>query len=353
MSLVSLVCFPDLRILFKLTLSPEVVDALTGCAKWALDLLCWLTDSLFILRDDPKFMELLNPGRFSEMTAYLKSKNDVSLHLLLCSSTRAFLIAICKRLSHLQVMSTQATRYLDKNGATHNSTDSHVQQAYLKMQRCLTTTLISVQEVEKMLKTLSADIKQAYQASLAMLAQKQQQQQSGKPNQPPPDAAIKKAQSHCELNMLLAENPPPQFLPVIKKFFDGDIKNLVASTDRSGLFFTDFQLLEVEDDPRMLAARKAQGKYVDTFKRMELTASRSPKDTGGGSVRRPHEQHEQQPPADADVATSPPWRRCVRCCAIMEDISGAKPGMTYVLSQQRKCACGGSWALLPLGELVV
>ncbi|KAI3396673.1 hypothetical protein diail_11781 [Diaporthe ilicicola] len=331
---------------------PEVVDALTGCAKWALDLLCWLTDSLFLLRDDPKFMELLNPGRFAEMTAYLKSKNDVSLHLLLCSSTRAFLIAICKRLSHLQVMSTQATQYWDKNVAMHNSVDSQVRQAYLKMQRCLTTTLITVKETEKMLKTLSGDIKQAYQASLAILAQKQQQQ-SGKPNQPPPDAAIKKAQAHCELNMLLAENPPPQFLPVMKKFFDTDLKNLVASTDRSGLFFTDFQLLEVEDDPRMLAARRAQGKYVDTFKRMELTASKSTKATNGDSVRRPHEQHQQQAAADADGGAGPAWRRCVRCCAIMEDVSGAKPGMNYVLSQQRKCACGGNWAFLPTGELVV
>ncbi|KAK2611174.1 hypothetical protein N8I77_004543 [Diaporthe amygdali] len=339
---------------------PEVVDALTGCAKWALDLLCWLTDSLFILRDDPKFMELLTPQRFSEMTAYLKCKNDVCLHLLLCSSTRGFLVATCKRLGHLQAMSAQATQYWDRNASLHNSTDSHVsqsiiavQQAYLKMQRYITTTLIKVKEIDKLLNTLSADIKQAYQTSLAILAQKQQQQ-SGKPNQPPPDAAIKKAQAHCELNMLLAENPPPQFLPVIKKFFDTDLKNLVASTDRSGLFFTDFQLLEVEDDPRRLAARKAQGKYVDTFKRVELTASKSPKVADGDNVRRPHEQHEQQQQQpDADAVTGPAWRRCVRCCAIMEDALGQKPGMTFVLSQQRKCACGGGWGLLPPGELVI
>ena len=352
-----LVYFFGIRILldFRLTLFPEVVDALTGCAKWALDLLCWLTDSLFVLRDDPKFMELLNPGRFSEMTAYLKSKNDISLHFLLCSSTRGFLLAACKRLSHLQAVSAQATQYWDKNAATHNSTDSHtnqgiiaVQQAYLKMQRCITTALIKVKEIERLLNILGAEIKQAYQASLAILAQKQQQQ-SGKPNQPPPDTAIKKAQAHCELNMLLAENPPPQFLAVIKKLFEVDLKNLMASTDRSGLFFTDFELLEVEEDPRRLAARKAQGKYVDTFKRVELTAYNPPKASEGDKVRRPHEQ--QQP--DADAATGPAWRRCVRCCAVMEDASTSKSGMTFVLSQQRKCACGGGWGLLAPGELVV
>lgn len=335
-----------------------MVDALTGCAKWALDLLCWLTDSLFVLRDDPKFMELLNPGRFSEMTGYLKSKNDVSLHLLLCSSTRGFLVAACKRLVHLQVMSAQATQYWDKNAAMHNSTDSHasqgiiaVQQAYLKMQRCITTTLIKVSEIDRMLNTLGGDIKRAYQASVAVLAQKQQQQ-SGKPGQPA-DAAIKKAQAHCELNILLAENPPPQFLPVTKKLFEVDLKNLVASTDRSGLFFTDFQLLEVEEDPRRLAARKAQGKYVDTFKRVELTAHNAAKATEGENVHRPHEQQQQQQQPDADTANGPAWRRCVRCCAVMEDAQATKSGMNFVLSQQRRCACGGGWGLLAPGELVV
>ncbi|KAK7714166.1 Mediator of RNA polymerase II transcription subunit 16 [Diaporthe eres] len=333
---------------------PEVVDALTGCAKWALDLLCWLTDSLFVLRDDPKFMELLNPGRFSEMTAYLKSKNDVSLHLMLCSSTRGFLVAACKRLVHLQVMSTQATQYWDKNAAMHNSTDSHasqgiiaVQQAYLKMQRCITTTLIKVNDIDKILNTLGGEIKRTYQVSAAALAQKQQQQ-SGKPNQPGADANIKKAQAHCEMNILLAENPPPQFLPLIKKLFEVDLKNLAASTDRSGLFFADFQLLEVEEDPRRLAARKAQGKYVDTFKRVELTAHNPAKATGGDNVHRPQEQQQQ-----ADAATGLAWRRCVRCCAVMEDALAAKPGMNFVLSQQRRCACGGGWGLLAPGELVV
>lgn len=354
----SLLRFPNLRtcLVPRLTLFPEVVDALTGCAKWALDLLCWLTDSLFVLRDDPKFMELLNPGRFAEMTAYLKSKNDVSLHLLLCSSTRGFLVAACKRLAHLQGMSAQASQYWDKNAGMHNSSDSTasqgiiaLQQAYLKMQRCITTTLIKVSEIDRVLNTLSADVKRAYQASVAALAQKQQQQ-SGKPNQAAADTAIKKAQAHCELNILLAENPPPQFLPVIKKLFESDLKNLVASTDRSGLFFTDFQLLEVEEDPKRLAARKAQGKYVDTFKRVELTAHNSTKATEGDDLHRPHEQ--QQKP-DADAPTGLAWRRCVRCCAVMEDALATKSGMNFVLSQQRRCACGGGWGLLAPGELVV
>jgi mediator of RNA polymerase II transcription subunit 16, fungi type len=304
-------------------------------------------------------MELLNPGRFAEMTPYLKSKNDVSLHLLLCSSTRGFLLATCKRLNHLQVMSTQATQYWDKNPAMHASTDSKanqgliaIQQAYLKMQRCITTTLITVKDIERTLSILGGDIKQQYQASLAMLAQKQQQQQPGKHNQPPAEAALKKATAHYELNMLVTETPPSQFLQVIKKFFETDLKNLAATTNRSGLFFTDFPLLEIEEDQRRMAARKAQGKYVDAFKRVGLTAHDSSRASDGERGQRPPEQQQQQL-ADVNGATGVPWRRCVRCCSVMEDAQPTKSGMNFVLSQMRRCACGGGWGLLAPGELVL
>ena len=333
----------------------EVVDALAGCARWALDLLSWLTDSLFALRDDPNFMELLSTSRFSEMTTYLKSKNDVSLHLILCSSTRGFLSATCRRLNHLQTLSNKAIQYwektapqtaTDRNGANRGITPVH--QAYLKMQRYTTTTLIKVEEIDKLLSTVSGEIRQTYQASLASLAQKQQQQQHqlpGKSNQPHPDAAVKKAQAHCELMMLLAENPPPSFLPLIKKLFDTDLKTLMTSTKRSDLFFTDFELLDVDDEPKRLAARKAERKYVDTFKRVELTAPSLPKSINGESIQ----AHEPQPNGDEPGAA---WRRCVRCCAVMEDVVGTKPGFTFVLSQQRKCSCGGNWGYVPKGLLV-
>lgn len=301
-------------------------------------------------------MELLSPSRFAEMTTYLKSKNDVSLHLLLCSSTRGFLSATCRRLNHLQTLSNKAIQYWEKTAA-QNASDPNapnrgitpVHQAYLKMQRYTTTTLIKVEEMDKLLSTLSNDIRQTYQASLASLAQKQQQQQQqqhpGKPNQAAPDAAVKKAQAHCELLMLLAENPPSSFLPLIKKLFDTDLKNLMASTRRSDLFFTDFDLLDVDDEPKRLAARKAERKYVDTFKRVELTAPRLPRTASGESVqaRGPHASGDEPGPA---------WRRCVRCCAVMEDVVGIKPGFTFVLSQQRKCSCGGNWGYLSKDSLL-
>lgn len=332
----------------KTNSSPEVVNALSGCAKWSLDLLSWLVDNLFSLRNDPKFMEILDDNRrFLEMTNYLKAKNDVSLHLLLCSSTRCFLAAICRRLAHLQAISNKAMQYWDGRSAA-NAAEPEAQRelhkAYLKLQRCATTTLVKVEEFDKLLATLSGDIRQTYQTTLANLQQKAAQQgQTSKPGQPTPaEAAVKKAQTHCELTILLGEQPPVSFQPPIKKLFETHLRAVMSSTKRPELFFTDFPLLEVEDDPRRLAARRAEGRYVDVFKRVELTV---PKTANG------HANSDELAVAkftlgdgDSPTPTHAALRRCVRCCAVMEDVTATRPGFNFVLAQQRKCSCGGSWA---------
>ena len=92
----------------------------------------------------------------------------------------------------------------------------------------------------------------------------------------------------------------------------------------------------MEDDRRSLAAKKNSGRYVDVFKRIELVSG----PTQGGARPAPGEK------------PAPQWRRCVRCAAVMEDVFGTRPGFTFVLAQQRKCACGGNWGLLARGKLV-
>ncbi|KAI8264906.1 hypothetical protein K4K56_005253 [Colletotrichum sp. SAR 10_98] len=320
----------------------EVVDALSGCAKWSLDLLSWLTDSLFALLDDPQFLALLTPQRFSEMSAYLQSRSDVSLHLLLCSSTRGFLSAVCRRILHLEILSNRAIEFYERRAAISNANDPNaatsknlhtvLYKAYQKMQRVTSSSLIKVQEFDRLLTVLNNDIRSAYQTSLAALANKNPAGAQGNPKAI--EQQIKGAQFHCELNMLLASSPPPSFLQVLLKFFNTDLKNYRAQTDPSKLFFADFDLLEIDDDRRSLSARKARGQYIDAFKRVELV---------GPPVRGAKELEE---------AKTPQWRRCVRCAAIMEDASGSRPGFTFVLAQQRKCSCGGHWALLPRGALI-
>lgn len=311
---------------------------LAGCAKWSIDLMCWLTDSLFGLRDDPKFTELIQtPRQFNEMTNYLKSKNDVCLHLILASSTRCILTFICRRILNLHAIANKAMSFWDSkppsNASDGTASNNHVlQQSYNRLQRCTTSSLIKVEELERLLTNLGSEVRQTYHTTLASFHQKAQQAQAQpqRPGQPNAgDQAVKKAQAHCELAILLGDQPPMSFQPLLHRFFEKDLPTIMGSTDRAELFFTDFPLLEIEDDAKRLARRKAEGRYVDVFRRVEHRAPQLVK--GGENGAR-----------QGQVA----FRRCVRCCSVMEDVVASRPGHNFLMSQQRKCACGGSWALV-------
>ncbi|KAG5979821.1 hypothetical protein E4U54_006870 [Claviceps lovelessii] len=189
------------------------------------------------------------------------------------------------------------------------------------MQQVTSTSIIKVAELEKLLNVLSQDIKQAYGLYLPQWVKKQPNAPQGKQL----EAAIRTTRAQSEMSMLLSGSPPPAFLPVINKFFGVLLPNYRKLIDPAKLFFADFELLGVQDDPVSLAARESRGVYVDLFKRVALR----PKRRGNR------------------------WRRCARCASVMEDVFGSRPGYAFVLAQQRKCSCGGHWALLSKGKLVL
>jgi mediator of RNA polymerase II transcription subunit 16 len=322
-------------------------------------------DCLFNLLDEPGFTAILNNQRqFADLTKYLQARNNVALHLLLCSSTRGFLQAACRRLIHLDSLSSRAMTFYETKVAVHNAADlagaanrtpPALYVAYQKMQRFTSSSLVKVSDIDKLLTALSQEIRQAYQTSLPGLsAQARQQQQQQAANKPDPsaqqqpnaanDPAVKRAQMHCELSIFLGTSPPPSFQPVLLSFFNKHVRSYRAHTDPARLFFADYSLLEVEDDADSLARRRAGGRYLDAFTRWELRAADrlgfGDNNEGGGE--------EVVTVENLDVQ----WRRCVRCAAVMENVYGHRPGFTFVLGQQRKCACGGSWGLLHKGAMV-
>ncbi|AEO65863.1 uncharacterized protein THITE_2143523 [Thermothielavioides terrestris NRRL 8126] len=384
---------------------PEVVEALAGWVKWGVDLLSWLVDCLFALLNDSEVMAMLtDPKRFLELARYLRSKKDVSLHLLLCSSTRGFLSAACRRLVHLESISSRTAQFYETNpqlqdpSATATPARPHpaLIQAYLKVRRVVSSSVVKMQEFDRLLSGLGKDIQSAYQKTLSGLAaavkppqgnltEEQQQQYH--------DAFIKKAQTQCELDMLLGENPPPAFRDMLLRFFTTTLPEFRRHTDPAKLFFANYDVLEVEDNARALSARKAAGKYIDVFKRVELVVAGSARgangqvvDDGGGAGQdgqnmlpakrnaggeevNGHNSSSNNNNAgfvngsgngnanggggggdDENGGGGRLWRRCVRCAAVMEDIWSNRPGFNFVLAQQRRCACGGSWVVVPRGS---
>ncbi|KAH6608645.1 hypothetical protein Trco_001991 [Trichoderma cornu-damae] len=302
---------------------PEVVEALAGCAKWSLDLLSWLSDCLFALMKDSEFMAKLEPKRFAEVAPYLHKRNDISLHLLLSSSSRSSLLSVCRRIAHLEGLSNRAIEFyrkqpvaVDQAGAP-KIPNPQLQQAYQKMQIITASGLVKVGEFEKLLNILGSDIRQAYQTFLPNVIKNQSVASQGKQI----DLSVKGAQVQLELGMLLAASPPTAFMPVIKKLFGKDLPAFRNLTDPAKLFFANYDLLGVQDERPNLGSKAPRNIYVDLFKRTEMKLGA------------------QQ------------WRRCTRCASVMEDVFGSRPGYSFVLGHQRKCACGGLWALLPKGKL--
>ncbi|KAI1386709.1 RNA polymerase II mediator complex subunit Sin4 [Hypoxylon trugodes] len=316
---------------------PDVVNALAGCVKWATDLLCWLCDSLFCLLDDAKFMSLLKQRQSQPMAEYLRSKNEIALHLILCSATRGLLSALCRRITLLDSFSTKAITWYEKREekADPNWVDPRaaahaaLYTAYQKMRRC-TSSLVKADEFDKLLASLGADIRSAYNEALAVLNQPPQGQNSGAPRPEPSQEAIARGRQHCELNMLVLQAPPPSFVTVVAKFFNNELREFRSHVDVAKLYFGDYSILEINDEPRAVEKRRAKGLRVDLFKKIVI--SRKPVDgTSGGAAR-----------AQAS------WRGCARCASVMEDLAliNNKPGLTFLLRQQFHCSCGGRMAVL-------
>lgn len=59
-------------------------------------------------------------------------------------------------------------------------------------------------------------------------------------------------------------------------------------------------------------------------------------------------------PGQAQILRPGPLRvrRCMRCASCMEDILVARPSNQWLISQQKRCACGACWNLLMPGKTV-
>ncbi|KAH8201562.1 hypothetical protein TruAng_004254 [Truncatella angustata] len=277
------------------------------------DLLCWIVDSLFCLLNDQKFQGFLNAAELSKMNTYLLEKNDIALHMILSSPIRGLLSAVCRRMQHLHQISLKAVEYYETHDATStNAPQPALRAAYNKMLRHTSSPLIQVVKFEELLSTFAKNIKWQYQEQFSQLgARAMEAAKKINPDAPKTvgEEAIKRAQAHNELTMLLGGAPGGALLPVLKNFFKTDLPQFRTECNPAELFFGNYDILEVDDDPKVLAARKMRASRVDLFKRVEIFRGRKMTNATG---------------EEADVE----WRRCVRCASVMEDIApfmSAKP----------------------------
>jgi mediator of RNA polymerase II transcription subunit 16 len=319
----------------------EVINALAGSVRWTLDLMAWLVDTLITLPTTlPQGMSLTNVEGFSlpDLHQHVRDTNMVSLHLLLSSSTRGFLTAICRRLIHLDWIARKAiAQSVGHSGTpTPNSQGNNppsslspaLRNAYLHIATLVNSTILRIKTMETLLGGLTTSIKDVYGSTL--------------PKSQPND----KARNALEIKMLFGGEFPEAFKPVIVELFkpEGLLEAVREDIEPAKLFFADFSLLEVNEDKTSLAKRKASNMTMDCFRKNWLPnpkkgAKKNHNDQSDGSTSTNRKQLAR-------------WRRCARCAAVIEDVLTERRALQWLIMQQRRCFCGGYWDTLSVGEMV-
>lgn len=344
----------------------EVIHALAGSVRWVLDLIAWLTDSLLTLPSTfPDASSLTDASKLSipDLLSYLHSTNSVSLHLILSSPTRGFLTAICRRLTHIDVIARKAIAYTTSGFHDNNNNISQNQNhqppispalraAYYQIVNLTTSSILRIKTFETLLSSLTTSIKAAYTSHNPSFSGSQ---------------AAEKARNLLELKMLFGGDIPEAFSPVIVEMFTTLLPTLQEEIDPTKLFFMDFGMLEADDDDRRqggmgrgLERKRDKNFTMDCFKKEWLSNPKKTavnhngdKSNGNGSGNAGGSLNPQgQGGGVPRGRTGARWRRCARCAAVMEDLLSQRQALQWLVMQQRRCFCSGYWDTLAVGEIV-
>jgi mediator of RNA polymerase II transcription subunit 16, fungi type len=350
----------------------EVIRILSGSVRWCVDLMAWLVDSL-LHPEDTSLFKPLTTGQSIDLDNFqtrLRDSSNVALHLLLSSAPRSFLTAICRRVSHLDYVSRKAksTTAQSQAGAPISIppplTSSTLRAAYESIATITSDSVIHFRAFETFLTSISASVKDAYTtAGLASSTLQTQLQQ-----QPHTKGGI--TRNAAEQTMLFGGPLPAALVPAMRHIFTTLLPTLRSGIDPAKLFFSDFSLLaldpitpssthspsptapeqtlasllgpEEQKGGKRAADLQRVAHTIDIFQRVPVTLGQGPVD---GPV---NENGVREKARDAKR-----WRRCARCTAVMEDYLTQRPGVQFMVIQQRKCSCAGNWNLLTGKQIVI
>lgn len=327
--------------------SAEVIEALSGSVRWVMDLIAWLTDNLFSLPNTcPADMDLTNLEKLSlvDLAAHLHDTNNVALHLILASSTRGFLHACIRRMTTLEYFARKAIALSLENNGTKTHLSPGLPAAYIQLAFVIGQGAVRLTTFQTLLTSLSAKIKSAYAASTNPLLTS--------------SPAAEALRNDFELKMLFGGPLPPSLAPVIVELYtglevlgsgDGVVRSRIigdpsnkgllqqvrTEIDSAKLWFTDFTLLEVEEDAYSVRQRRAQARTIDCFRKIWLPAAI------GSSTKK--SSPALPLPLPLPSTTTLRLRRCARCTATMEELMTSRPALQWLVMQQRRCFCGGFW----------
>lgn len=300
-------------------MAAEVVNMLVTVVEWCLGVFAWITDSLYEMMNDDELIKLIKDEKAVELAVHIEKKGLPVLQLVLASSSRAFLLTLCRRLTHLEQLGDKAFGFYQNKPADPSSQSGRLRSAYLSLHQASHKGKVRIRDFEGLLKLIGKSINQTYDAALPRLLKAQP---GNAPQGKEEDEAIKALRIKMETHMILAGAAPPPFLIVIRKILHKDLPAFKEVADPAELFFATFSVIDVQEEE--------EGPELRGHKTMHLDALSKAK------VR---------------IEPTKQWRRCTRCTAVMEEAVQRGPGWAFVVNSFRRCMCGGTWALLPNGQM--
>ena len=178
-------------------------------------------------------------------------------------------------------------RYLRQlSGETKaNQTHGAQRQIYRELETIFAESHITIVQFERLLTEMDSITKQAYISSQISDAERKA----------------------MESEMLVSATVPTVFVPALGGFLTVTVDKLREEIDEAELYFRDISWLGLSDHWR-------QEHILDVLRKVEL-------------------------------ARGARLRRCLRCCAVMEDLPMVQGTSMWMLSMQRGCLCGGLWKL--------
>lgn len=154
--------------------------------------------------------------------------------------------------------------------------------------------------------------------------------------------------------MLLGGALPEAFKPVIVELFrkEGLLDSVREEIEPAKLFFADFAMLEVDEDPVSVGKRKRSHMTMDSFRKAWLLNPKKEANGGDGAKKAAEASGTVMEAALSGGRQSLRWRRCARCAAVMEDVLSQRQALQWLIMQQRRCFCSGYWNTLEPGRTV-
>ncbi|KAJ9358238.1 hypothetical protein DTO027B9_2429 [Paecilomyces variotii] len=277
---------------------PDVLRMILGNTKWALGFANYILDELFDLQDE--FQSV-----FSDQEAFaqkVKSASSLSLLILLCSMSRAFLRFICRGL-----------RGVYAGFAAAHSLSGEARVVYAEICRAISASPVRIDVYEKFLAGVDSAVRHAYQGA-----------GFGDAERPAP-----------EKELLTNARIPAVLVPAVATLLRQTLPSIKPEIDRMGLYLADYSWLGIGYDRRTELYRRSR--EVDILKKVPLRTS--PTDTADQN-------------GDSNRGKSAiPRRRCTRCGEVSGDVTPPRSFLWFRLVAKlgilRSCLCGGMWTLEP------